>query len=311
MAPDTTRAIVGWRVWKVKYHGGMYREGDAWRKDISRAGLRLFAWTRETPWPAGHEFDSIADSRRCIDSDHPRLNCGCKCGLHAFKTKEHLIESLDMEHRGPLHEGPFAYGRVSLWGRYVEAERGWRARYGYPYDVRIVGTDDPAVARDLADAYAIDVTYTPTWDAVIEVEGVERDCDTDGHVWSVSTNGDRRCTFCHASFMDTEWQRITGLSGIEFPKFGSRQHALAWFTRVAAQIMDAGRAGGMEEMARRQVTMIRDLLRPLLDYEFGQPDLRVPWTNPRHGVFTPPPVTWTGTTFIAAPAWFPYTGNNT
>jgi hypothetical protein len=52
----------------------------------------------------------------------------CTCGLHAVNDPDHLRQSRD----------PAVLGTVSLWGRIVEHERGFRAELGYPQRLRLL-----------------------------------------------------------------------------------------------------------------------------------------------------------------------------
>ena len=57
----------------------------------------------------------------------------------------------------PLREGsPIAIGRVSLWGRVLARENGFRAQYAYPYELFLIGGED-VLARELRRLYAVDV----------------------------------------------------------------------------------------------------------------------------------------------------------
>jgi hypothetical protein len=49
-----------------------------------------------------------------------------------------------------------ALGRVSLWGRVVARENGFRAQYAYPYELFLIGGGDD-LARRLRRLYAVDV----------------------------------------------------------------------------------------------------------------------------------------------------------
>jgi len=50
-----------------------------------------------------------------------------------------------------------ALGRVSLWGRVIETERGFRAERAYPYDLLLLGGTEQ-LARRLRSRYAVDVS---------------------------------------------------------------------------------------------------------------------------------------------------------
>jgi hypothetical protein len=92
-----------------------------------------------------------------------------ECGIYALRTQE-LAEDLLRRYVGvkqrygrddelpppPRPARPIALGRVSLWGRILEREHGFRAQYAYPYEVVLLGGDD-RIAHDLRSLYAIDV----------------------------------------------------------------------------------------------------------------------------------------------------------
>jgi hypothetical protein len=52
----------------------------------------------------------------------------------------------------------WAFGRVSLWGRVIEHEKGWRAQHAYPYSISIHSLS-PAVASELRAEYLIDAEW--------------------------------------------------------------------------------------------------------------------------------------------------------
>jgi hypothetical protein len=58
-----------------------------------------------------------------------------------------------------------AIGRVSLWGRVVETQRGYRGQYGYVYDIILVSGGE-AEARDLRARYAVDVSVATVPDGL-------------------------------------------------------------------------------------------------------------------------------------------------
>jgi hypothetical protein len=61
----------------------------------------------------------------------------------------------------------FAFGRVSIWGRVIETEAGFRAQYAYPYEIILLDATD-AQLRDIRNAYRVDVIAEPvseTWRA--------------------------------------------------------------------------------------------------------------------------------------------------
>jgi hypothetical protein len=142
--------VVGWRLWQVRPHA---------------EGHRLESFTaHHVTWPALRRLEAtcavhggFAPAR-----DH-------ECGIYALRTQE-LAEDLLRRYVGvkqrygrddelpppPRPARPIALGRVSLWGRILEREHGFRAQYAYPYEVVVLGGDD-RIAHDLRSLYAIDV----------------------------------------------------------------------------------------------------------------------------------------------------------
>jgi hypothetical protein len=142
--------VVGWRLWQVRPHAD---------------GHRLESFTaHHVTWPTRRRLEAtcavhggFAPAR-----DH-------ECGIYALRTQE-LAEDLLRRYVGvrqrygrddelpppPRPARPIALGRVSLWGRILEREHGFRAQYAYPYEVVLLGGDD-RIAHDLRSLYAIDV----------------------------------------------------------------------------------------------------------------------------------------------------------
>jgi hypothetical protein len=150
--------LLGWRIWLV---------------DGSR--LRAVVWGTE--WPPLARFGASCEHAPAAfwrenrtsntlllagfggggDEAHAAPNAGCDCGVHAFKRREDA-ELLAAEKAGG--GAVLALGRVSLWGRVVETERGYRAGLAYPYDLEVLGGGERLV-RELRAAYAVDVESAP------------------------------------------------------------------------------------------------------------------------------------------------------
>jgi hypothetical protein len=146
----STQPILGWRLWHVRLNGDEYR-------------LESFTW-HHVSWPAGRRFEaSCALHRQAAPArDH-------ECGIYAFTTRA-LAEDLLRRYTGirqrygreylelpPVRQGrPIALGSVSLWGRILARENGFRAQYAYPYELFVIGGDD-RVASELRDRYVVDV----------------------------------------------------------------------------------------------------------------------------------------------------------
>jgi hypothetical protein len=138
--------LVGWRIWRV-----------------TGSVLRATVWDAE--WPPRARFE--ADCRHGggaywqrkhepADERHRPPEPGCECGVYAFKRREDA-EALARE---KVDGDVIALGRVSLWGRVIETELGYRAEYAHPYDLILLGGSDE-LARRLRREYAVDVSTAP------------------------------------------------------------------------------------------------------------------------------------------------------
>jgi hypothetical protein len=82
------------------------------------------------------------------------------CGIHAFKERAEADafpatwEARRFAHAGLGNE--YVIGQVSLWGRVVEYERGFRAELAYPYAL-LLSENQKHFATRLAARYGIDV----------------------------------------------------------------------------------------------------------------------------------------------------------
>jgi hypothetical protein len=150
MTDVVTEPIVGWRLWQVRRHADGYR-------------LESLTW-HHVAWPGRSRLEARCAVHR---ADAPAR--GHECGIHAFTTRE-LAEDLFRRYTGvrqrygqdngelpPATPGrPIALGSVSLWGRVLEREKGYRAQYAYPYELFLI-SGNAEIARQLRDRYAVDV----------------------------------------------------------------------------------------------------------------------------------------------------------
>lgn len=111
--PDAVEVITGFRAWRAAL------------VDPDGAGeLRLMALGQDEIWPAKKKLQA-----KCVTKHNhcaPRMDCSC--GVWAFQSLEKLIEALKSY-------CPVAIGKVSLWGRVIETEHGFRAQYAYPAEL--------------------------------------------------------------------------------------------------------------------------------------------------------------------------------
>jgi hypothetical protein len=142
MIPEhRSEPLMGWRVWRVV--------GDT---------LRAAVWATE--WPPLTRFEAQCHDRPspftepdAVASPHQSPDRGCECGVYAFKRRE----DAELLAREKVDGDVLALGRVSLWGRVIETERGFRAERAYPYDLVLLGGTD-RLAHALRNRYAVDVS---------------------------------------------------------------------------------------------------------------------------------------------------------
>ena len=159
--------IVGWRVWRVARPIERRVTAEALARELlaaerdGRAGAldelflpRLRSLTEQTFWPPGR-FSAVC--RVDPASGHEAPGIRCSCGIWAFRDRAPAeATAAAYRHSG----GAVAYGRVALWGRVVEHERGWRGQRARPLELLLCGADDE-VARELVEAYGLPVTLAP------------------------------------------------------------------------------------------------------------------------------------------------------
>ena len=114
-------AVTGWRAWNLSE--------DAGSPLLLPSGAGVDTWPRGHPLEARCSVPAIVRPRR---RDHDVPEPSCRCGVYANR-------SLDaFSRRRPAWLPPPVIGRVSMWGRTVEHEQGWRARFAYPARLRLV-----------------------------------------------------------------------------------------------------------------------------------------------------------------------------
>jgi hypothetical protein len=157
VAPEANyiEPVVGWRCWRILPFErldssstyrlcavGTFGIPKLWQpRQANVAVCSAFKSDHEAPWP-GHE-----------------------CGIWAFDRREDAFRRMVvwMQTQGRELAG-WACGQVSLWGRVVEHEKGWRAQFAYPYTIE-VEAHSASVAETIRDEYAIDVAWkgSATW----------------------------------------------------------------------------------------------------------------------------------------------------
>lgn len=108
---------VGWRMWRVEQEA---------------VGPVLVSPLQGSPWPAREPARA-----RCVPAMNrhraPRETCGC--GFYASSIPDPLWALVRAPHVGPAS---VIVGTVSLWGRVIEHEHGFRGELAYPDRIRIV-----------------------------------------------------------------------------------------------------------------------------------------------------------------------------
>lgn len=107
-----TEPIVAWRAWAL-----------TGRRDGTDVLLRPVA-KRTRTWKPREIVEASCRSFRW----HEAPDVSCTCGLHGT----HGIEVLRKT------RCPAVLGRVALWGRVIEHEHGFRARFAYPQRLRLI-----------------------------------------------------------------------------------------------------------------------------------------------------------------------------
>lgn len=149
-APDLVEPVVGWRVWKV------------WTPlPGSDACPTLGSVILDMPWvprrkiAAEHSFDLGEKCRGILESD-------CSCGIYAFKHPADAFTYLmKVRDRQLGMSVEVALGTVSLWGKVIECERGFKGQFAYPRHIYLPVTISRFVAK-VSSAFGVAVgVYVP------------------------------------------------------------------------------------------------------------------------------------------------------
>lgn len=139
--PDMVEVITGWRGWALSSTG------------------RLEALGKDTVWPAKRALEAECTKKPHLPYTEPHFAPGwkCTCGVWAFKDLDRLVAAVGSSY-GTIR----VLGTVSLWGRVIETENGYRAQYAYPSELWLL--DDSL--EDLGRVYEVPVrmaqrTFSP------------------------------------------------------------------------------------------------------------------------------------------------------
>lgn len=167
----STDPVVGWRIWRVERRIDRRMSAldlalelrEAERSGVERPAEALFDYrlrslTRPEFWPTRARMEAVCS--REGPSAH-RYSAGpeadCECGIWAFRSNQSAERTLlDYAQSGRV----LALGPVSLWGRIIEQEHGWRAQFAYPVDIQLYGALEE-VALNLGVSYGIEARARP------------------------------------------------------------------------------------------------------------------------------------------------------
>jgi hypothetical protein len=116
--------VTGWRLWGLA-------------TDPPGMPVLLPAGAGRGVWPARRRFEARCAvdgrlSRPLADVRHETPSFGCTCGIYASASLRDLATST------PSLPALSVVGTVSMWGRTIEHERGWRSRFAYPARLALV-----------------------------------------------------------------------------------------------------------------------------------------------------------------------------
>ena len=116
--------VTGWRFWGLA-------------TDPPGTPVLLPAGAGRGVWPARRRTRLVAPRTagwyaRSPTVRHESPSLGCTCGIYASASLHDLATST------PSLPALSVVGTVSMWGRTIEHERGWRSRFAYPARLALV-----------------------------------------------------------------------------------------------------------------------------------------------------------------------------
>ena len=144
--PDLVEPIEAWRVWR--FAGGRLQSMYSILPWEPREAFKAHCAMRQVmPYFAG--VQRSPDARPLHDAPHDP----CRCGIYASKLETQAVAMRNLE--------THVLGRVALWGKVIEYDKGYRAEFAYPLELWIgnAGRDWEAVQRALTNAYGVDTHW--------------------------------------------------------------------------------------------------------------------------------------------------------
>lgn len=129
--PDYVHTLTAWRAWAIVNEGG-------WRlKALGMNGVwePKKVMEAECQKSSSHLSLSSAFAPKTSNGKHPAPSFNCSCGIWSFKELNDLVAAI-----GNTYEIK-VLGQVSLWGRVIETENGFRAEKAYPKELWLMSED--------------------------------------------------------------------------------------------------------------------------------------------------------------------------
>ena len=141
VVPDKISPEIGWRVWLVVARADGLRLHSAVQARVEwpvRRELRAECRRLPTPEALGRITAGVATPHSAPDE-----SCGAGgghgCGIYGTKDPSGCTEFLKGSYSpGQVLGGSVVhrvFGTVALWGKVIEAEKGWRAEFAYPVEL--------------------------------------------------------------------------------------------------------------------------------------------------------------------------------
>lgn len=176
-----TTPILAWRWWYVADGAlrSIHQNPDPWMPCEIKVAMCLkeYQHTRrpkmqDLEWALPlHDPDAMTKTIEIESTAPPDRTC--ECGIYALKNLDDAKKYYDglsrtprffrtptglVENAFPAH--PIITGRLALWGKVIEHERGYRAQYAYPESF-IAFDDDCQVASTIATAFKVPLVLMP------------------------------------------------------------------------------------------------------------------------------------------------------
>ena len=130
---ESNEPIVAWRVWRLVTNG--------------KSAILRSCWTGDV-WEAGYPMTAKEE----LSGDQKQN------GVHAFK-RETQPKGYDHGMPRDIRDELVVHGKISLWGRVIEHEDGYRAQFAYPTHIIVPNVDNAtSIAQAIRAEYGCEVT---------------------------------------------------------------------------------------------------------------------------------------------------------